>query len=174
MGPSVAFRWWLGGAGVQNGFTLTSGASCRLGASPRGPSHRVAARLTRTLRTPALSAPRQEEAPSLKAWARTSPSVASAIVYWPSDRRACDRRSDREFGVIVNLPKVEIKILSPRAVRIKQDKCMQRQFYREANETWTAGLLNCMVSSKSQHLILHSSFFPSFPLLKETAKSYKN
>lgn len=128
LGHSVVFRWWLGWAGVQDGFTLTSGSPCSLGASPRGPSHRVAALPTWTLRTPAVSAPRQEEALSLKAWARKSPSVTSAIFYWSSNHRACDRRSDREFGVIFNLPKVEIKILTPRAVRIKRDNTCRGSF----------------------------------------------
>lgn len=65
---------------------------------------------------------------ALKAWARKSPSVTSAIFYWSSNHRACDGRSDRESGAIFNLPKVGIKILAPRAVRIKQDNACRGSF----------------------------------------------
>lgn len=37
-------------------------------------------------------------------------------------------KSDKEFGAIFNLPKVGIKILLPRAVRIKRDNAFGSSF----------------------------------------------
>lgn len=56
-----------------------------------------------------------------KAWARKCPSIISTIFYWSRSHRTYDRKGDQEFGAIFNVPKVEIKIFTPGAVRIKLD-----------------------------------------------------
>lgn len=71
-----------------------------------GTMHVVSPRpLTWRLGVPTTSASRQEEeAQSLKAWARKCPSVISVTFYWSRSHRARDRKSDKEFGAIFNMP----------------------------------------------------------------------
>lgn len=120
-------RWYLGGgwAGLVSKMVSLSRLALHV---VSGPPHVVSPTRWLPFQHGRSGLQQQEEALSLKAWARKSPSVTSAIFYWSSNHRACDRRSDREFGVIFNLPKVEIKILTPRAVRIKRDNTCRGSF----------------------------------------------
>ena len=102
----------------QDCFTLMSVSPCSLRASPCGLSNKTVGLTWRI----------QEAA--FKAWAGKCPHVTSSISYGSSCHRACDGKSDKEVGVIFNVPKVGIKIsiFTSRAVRIKLDNACRGWF----------------------------------------------